>query len=504
MSADNAYVVNPWVRSKRSSRVVGMAMDSESHRDPLRDDIGDTPDIKIVNSDQSIPHLGLSNIVVAITAAATAGLLSMALLVAAALWYAGFPELARDDAITTQTLFDLLKIAFAVVAGVGGVVGLVVSYRRQRVAEHSNQLAEFSHRLAQAADERAEMKKALENAAEERAKLEVVRGDIRLFNDRFGRASDQLGSDKAAVRLAGLYAMAGLADDWTEGRQTCVDVMCAYVRMPYTPPPTRDSGGDEDGTDGLRAAAEEREVRQTAFRLVGDHLRLADNSPSSWQGLDLDFTGATIDGANFNNAVFSGGRVSFAHAKFVGGMTEFLRAKFCGARVNFSNALFRSGQIVFADATFTRNSVYFDAIRLEGALLNFFRASLQEGGSIVFSHSNFSSGELRFTKVGVDHRSSITCSDVTFGGAEVIFEDGHFNGGILSLHGAKVNAGSIRFDEAELNSYSVNLENVQFNGGTVSFEGARYAPSRYHRMWAGEPPPGLILPAESSADDTNS
>ena len=32
----------------------------------------------------------------------------------------------------------------------------------------------------------------------------------------------------AAVRLAGMYAMAGLADDWKENRQTCVDVLCAY------------------------------------------------------------------------------------------------------------------------------------------------------------------------------------------------------------------------------------------------------------------------------------
>jgi hypothetical protein len=55
----------------------------------------------------------------------------------------------------------------------------------------------------------------------------------RTLNERFATAAGQLGDDKpAAVRLAGVYAMAGLADDWPENRQTCVDVLCAYLRLP--------------------------------------------------------------------------------------------------------------------------------------------------------------------------------------------------------------------------------------------------------------------------------
>ena len=50
----------------------------------------------------------------------------------------------------------------------------------------------------------------------------------RTLNERFATAAGRLGSDKSAVRLAGMYAMAGLADDWSENRQTCVDVLCAY------------------------------------------------------------------------------------------------------------------------------------------------------------------------------------------------------------------------------------------------------------------------------------
>ena len=65
---------------------------------------------------------------------------------------------------------------------------------------------------------------------------------LRTLNERFATSAGQLGDDKpAAVRLAGVYAMAGLAEDWEENRQTCVDVLCAYLRLPYDPDPGDDA-----------------------------------------------------------------------------------------------------------------------------------------------------------------------------------------------------------------------------------------------------------------------
>jgi hypothetical protein len=41
----------------------------------------------------------------------------------------------------------------------------------------------------------------------------------RTLNERFATAADRLGIDKSAsIRLAGVYAMAGLADDWEYNR----------------------------------------------------------------------------------------------------------------------------------------------------------------------------------------------------------------------------------------------------------------------------------------------
>lgn len=86
----------------------------------------------------------------------------------------------------------------------------------------------------------------------------------RTLNERFATAAEQLGGDKPpAVQLAGVYAMAVLADDWEKYRQTCVDVLCAYLRMPYEPDPGEDAPRPE-----RLAFQVGREVRHTVIRVI--------------------------------------------------------------------------------------------------------------------------------------------------------------------------------------------------------------------------------------------
>jgi hypothetical protein len=64
-------------------------------------------------------------------------------------------------------------------------------------------------------------------------KQRLVEGDARRvdaeqFAQRYTTATDQLGHEKPAVRLGGVYAMARLADNWDEQRRVCIDVLCAY------------------------------------------------------------------------------------------------------------------------------------------------------------------------------------------------------------------------------------------------------------------------------------
>lgn len=353
-------------------------------------------------ADRPVPALRLWNIRRSMVLVIVAAVLVVGAMVAGALWYAGWPSIRRDSTITGATLFDLLKLVFSVVAGVGGVAALVVAYRRQRVAEHANLLAEFAHALAHAADLRAE-------AAEHRAKVETDRNGVRLFNERFAKASEQLGSDKPAVRLAGAYAMAGLADDWREGRQPCVDVLCAYLRMPYAPlgedsgdVPSMEVVSPTPGVQG-RIAREEREVRHTVIRLISRHLRLSEDEPTSWRGLDFDFTGAVFDGGDFSGVTFSAGTVSFAGATFCGGRTSFTKATFGGGSVSFEEATFSSGRVYLSDATFA-------------------------GGNVSFSRATFSGGEVYILEAAFDG-GNVYFDGATFNGAEIYLSASTFSGG---------------------------------------------------------------------------
>ncbi len=57
----------------------------------------------------------------------------------------------------------------------------------------------------------------------------------RRITELYTKAVEQLGSEKAPVRLGGLYALERLAQDNPDHRQTIVNVICAYLRMPFSP-----------------------------------------------------------------------------------------------------------------------------------------------------------------------------------------------------------------------------------------------------------------------------
>ncbi|NWF31372.1 pentapeptide repeat-containing protein, partial [Streptomyces sp. PKU-EA00015] len=191
-----------------------------------------------------------------------------AILVAASVFYAGWDVLGArglkpERRIDSKTLFDLVKLSFGVVAGAGALVALVMAYRRQRVDEDG-----------------------------------ALRDATRLHTERFTTAVSQLGDESAAVRLGGVHALAGLADDapTRELRQTCIDVLCAYLRLPYT----AEADLPADDAEARHAYLSLREVRHTVIRLIRDHLRLPFKHHHTWQGHAFDFTDVTFDGGDFS------------------------------------------------------------------------------------------------------------------------------------------------------------------------------------------------------------
>jgi hypothetical protein len=218
---------------------------------------------------------------------------------------------------------------------------------------------------------------------------------LRTLNERFATAAEKLGEDKpAAVRLAGVYAMAGLADDWEDNRQACIDVLCAYLRLPYP----REPGPGQKAQLAFQA---DREVRHTVIRVIAAHLR--DSVKASWQGRNFDFTGGVFDAGDFRGAKFSGGQVSFVWAEFSGGMVNFREAefsgsgvgfdaaKFSGSTLGFDRAEFSGGRVGFGNALFSKGTVSFGDARFSGGAVFF-------GGTV--PGAKFSGGTLDFSRVG--------------------------------------------------------------------------------------------------------
>lgn len=217
---------------------------------------------------------------------------------------------------------DAVKTALLVVGGSGALGGLYVGYRKQRTDEASH-----------------------------------LRDQDKLFTERYTQAVAQLGSTvSAAIRLGGVYALARIADDSERDRPVCLNMLCAYLRMPYDP------DTDEPA---------ERQVRRTAQAVLADRLR--PEHPGYWAYADVDLRdaylinlqmwgivvysfnarGATLAGnTRFNNAMFLG-NAWFGHATFEG-EAWFNQVAFKGD--TWFNGTTFQGDARFAKAAFAKET----------------------------------------------------------------------------------------------------------------------------------------------------
>jgi hypothetical protein len=232
------------------------------------------------------------------------------------IWLYAIASHATPGTDQANARLDAVRTGLAAGAGAAAAVGLVLAFRRQHHQEIATVLTDL-------------------DATERR------------ITELYTKAVEQLGSDKAPVRLGGLYALERLAQDNPAHRQTIVDVICAYLRMPFSPQgpsvftvprsamaelgrrasrrmaahqvrrvapqgkpvPEATEGQekpdreDETRTNGGDTWREERQVRLTAQRILAEHLRddrakdrRSSDSPNPrfWPNIRLDLADATL------------------------------------------------------------------------------------------------------------------------------------------------------------------------------------------------------------------
>ncbi|WP_406231367.1 pentapeptide repeat-containing protein [Nocardia sp. NBC_01009] len=311
----------------------------------------------------------------------------------------------------TPNQLDLTKIALSVAAGVGGAVALVVAYRRQRDLERGR------------------------------------------FAELFGAAARQLGDADVAVRIAGVYAMAGVADEFSapSRRQQCIDVLCGYLRLPFDLDEAADhlvSRAESTEAAGVKVERvyqfrqNDSEVRRTIVKVIADHLRRS--TDISWSDRDFTFNRAVLEQADFRYAVFAGRHTSFARATFTG-TTTFEHTTFAGSHVTFREATFRNGSALFDHAEFGSTRV--------------------EKNEVVGFGTTFD---------GTTFDCPASFESVTFRGPRTTFLGARFLGARTSFQEAKFRAERTSFERAALDGERITFAGAEFASARIAFTGTQF------------------------------
>lgn len=222
---------------------------------------------------------------------------------------------------------SIAATSLTIVGGVGAVAYLVIKYQERQQAGRD----------------------------EERAKREECREEDRLVNTKMQDAVDQLGSDRASTRIAGVYALTDVADTYGGGyRQRVVDILCGYLRSDRETYPLGADG--KSATDQPRSGDADKAVESTIIAVMRNHLlkeRKDDNreirvqqivrDDQLWCDCAFDLHGVAFhEGVNFMESTFEcytnlcgsvfKGYVNFCKANF--NIVDFREATFKAMRIS--------------------------------------------------------------------------------------------------------------------------------------------------------------------------
>ncbi|WP_189595172.1 pentapeptide repeat-containing protein, partial [Nocardia cerradoensis] len=277
------------------------------------------------------------------------------------------------------------------------------------------------------------------------------------FAQLFGAAAAQLGSADVAVRIAGAYAMAGVADEFSTGgrRQQCIDVLCGYLRLPYDPSDggthliSRKEKRDDAGVEVERLyqlRQNDREVRRTIVAVIASRLRR--QAEISWSTYNFNFDDAVLEDVNFRGAVFAGKHTHMRGTRFTGSRSaDFTEAEFTGQHVTFHAAKFDS------DAVFRKTRFATTA------------------------HSDHSSrAGTSFVDAVFNQRADFRNAE--FSGPETRFRGAHFAGKLASFSRARFGADSTDFRNAHFAGDRTYFDDAVIRGSHITFANTRFDASR--------------------------
>ena len=285
-------------------------------------------------------------------------------------------EPANDKSAPVLLAQSNLRLAFLYITGGAiAVVGLIETFRK-----NNNE----------------KLKNDQDKEKNDREHLRQVRADRR---ERYTKAVEQLGDEKAPIRMGGVYTLVGLVDEWLEDEsiekyedrlkegQVIINNLCAYIRSPFTltshynelsnPTPTP-KGIYKDKKEKFYADKatldSEADVRLSIIKEIHDRLQgPEENTPGTWSDFEYDFSGSVFfypvdltksyykKPINFSGSTYEG-EAYFSGSTYKG-EANFNDSTYQG-RANFTNSTYK-GWADFTNSTY-KSGAYFTNSTYQG------------------------------------------------------------------------------------------------------------------------------------------
>ena len=309
-------------------------------------------------------------------------------------------EPANDKSAPVLLAQSNLRLAFLYITGGAiAVMGLIETFRK-----NNNE----------------KLKTDQEKEKNDRDHLRQVRAGRR---ERYTKAVEQLGDEKAPIRMGGVYTLVGLVDEWLEDEsidkyedrlkegQVIINNLCAYIRSPFTlashynelsnPTPKGIYKDKKEKFYADKATLDsETDVRLGIIKEIHDRLQDSDkNTPGAWSDFEYDFSGSTffypIDLTNsyYAKPINFSGSTYTSWADFSGSTYKgwaYFNGSTYQRETNFDGSIYK-GRADFSRSTY-KGWAYFNGSTYKGEA--YFGGSTYKGRA-VFSDSTYK-GEAYF------------------------------------------------------------------------------------------------------------
>ena len=295
----------------------------------------------------------------------------------------------------------------AILLATGGLIGLIALGETRRKNDNDREAAEklWVHQQNTLDQQKDHFEKQLEKQ-QEQYEANAFKERKAERRERYTKAVEQLGDEKAPVRMGGVYTLVGLVDEWLEEEsiekyedrlkegQVIINNLCAYIRSPFTlashydelsnPTPTPKGiykGKKEKFYADKATLKSEADVRLGIIKEIHDCIQGPDkNTPGAWSDFEYDFSGSTFfypvdltksyykkpvnfsgstykEGAYFTGSTYEGG-ADFAGSTYRGG-ADFTGSTYEGG-ADFADSTYEGGAD-FADSTYEGGADFADS-----------------------------------------------------------------------------------------------------------------------------------------------